>query len=100
MGVTRRPATAADADFARAVPHRAYRDVVVRQFGSWDESLQDRFFERDRSSGGFDVVLREGTPCGYLALGDDDVILTVRELVIAPKWQGRGLNVVGGASCS
>jgi hypothetical protein len=28
-----------DCETARSVHHRVYRDVVVRQFGAWDESL-------------------------------------------------------------
>ena len=43
--VSRRPATAADMDFARSVHHRAYRDVIERQYGPWDKETQDRLFD-------------------------------------------------------
>lgn len=37
LRITSRPATDADTDFARDVHHAAYRDVVIRQFGTWDD---------------------------------------------------------------
>lgn len=45
MILERRPATSSDTEFARTTHHAAYRDVVSRQFGAWDEALQDRLFE-------------------------------------------------------
>ena len=42
--ITKRRAEATDAEFARSVHHRAYRDVVIRQYGMWDEKAQDDFF--------------------------------------------------------
>ena len=41
MLLERRPATSSDTEFARISHHAAYRDVVRRQFGAWDEALQD-----------------------------------------------------------
>ena len=41
MLLERRPATSNDTEFARISYHAAYRDVVCRQFGAWDEALQD-----------------------------------------------------------
>jgi hypothetical protein len=35
----------ADSEFGRMVHHSGYGDVVTRQFGSWDESMQDAFFQ-------------------------------------------------------
>lgn len=55
--ITRRPATEADREWARQLHHRVVRDVVERQFGSWDEDQQDRFFANDWN-GGIDVVYR------------------------------------------
>jgi len=41
---SKRPATTADTEFARFTHHAAYHDVVVRQFGNFDERMQDNFF--------------------------------------------------------
>jgi ribosomal protein S18 acetylase RimI-like enzyme len=92
MTLTRRPATPADTDFARIVHHQAYRGVVVRQFGTWDESRQDEFFAADWSVGGFEILLCDGEPCGYVAVDDRTDAIGVRELVLLPGFQGRGIG--------
>ena len=51
MKLGRRPVAQADTEFARNAHHQAYHDVVVRQFGTWDEALQDKFFDGDWAGG-------------------------------------------------
>ena len=96
MRITTRPATEADTEFARRVHHAAYRDVVERQFGPWDEAAQDGFFARDWRDSTFAIVLADGTPCGYACVEDRsagaEADVHVRELVIAPQYQGRGIG--------
>jgi GNAT superfamily N-acetyltransferase len=92
MRLTTRLATASDAAFAREAHHGAYRDVVLAQFGAWDDADQDRYFANDWRDAKFDVILCDDTPCGYAAVEyrPDDV--RVRELVIHPRWQGQGIG--------
>ena len=92
MRLTTRPATDSDAAFARETHHSAYRDVVMAQYGAWDDADQDRYFEDNWREAKFDILLSDDTPCGYAAVEyrADDV--HVRELVIHPKWQGRGIG--------
>jgi GNAT superfamily N-acetyltransferase len=92
MEITQRPANDTDTDFARAVHHQAYRDVVVRQFGTWDEKAQDEFFKDDWAPAVFEIILCDGVPCGYMCVEDRDTDLHVRELVILPKYQGKGIG--------
>lgn len=65
MNVTTRAATDADKTFARDAHHLACHDVVVRQFGKWDEAVQDRFFERNWSSNHLNIILADGVPSGW-----------------------------------
>ncbi len=92
MWLTTRPAMDSDAAFARETHHGAYRDVVIAQYGAWDDADQDRFFDNDWCAAKFEIILFDNTPCGYAAVEyrADDV--HVRELVIHPKWQGRGIG--------
>lgn len=90
----RRPAAETDVDAARAMHHRAYRDVVVRQFGEWDGDRQDQFFADDWDAAPVDVVVVDGEMAGYCSIIDVDDAVHVRELVIDPSFQGRG---IGGA---
>jgi ribosomal protein S18 acetylase RimI-like enzyme len=79
-------------DFARTVHHLAYRHVVTRQFGLWDETLQDRFFDRGWSTAKIEILLVDGEPCGYTGIEDRPGDVYLRELVIQPEYQGRGIG--------
>jgi GNAT superfamily N-acetyltransferase len=92
MNVIRRPATVEDTEFARRVHHAAYRDVVERQFGPWDEAVQNWFFDSDWRDAQHEIVLVDGTPCGYVSIEERAADIHVRELVVAPAFQGRGIG--------
>lgn len=89
----RRPALESDADFAREVHHEAYRSVVVRQFGNWDEERQNRYFARDWGNGeNFEIITYNGEPCGYCRFDYLPDQIVGHELVISPKFQGKGIG--------
>lgn len=90
--LSRRPATDADTDWARAVHHESLRGVVEAQFGIWDQAQQDDFFAGDWSGGSFEILLCQGRPCGYVCLEDRAEDVHVRELVVAPEYQNRGIG--------
>ena len=90
--LVRRPAALADTDFARNAHHAAYRDVVVQQFGEWDESRQDDFFANDWAGASFEIIEVAGEPCGYVAIESRDGGVHVRELVVLPEYQNRGIG--------
>lgn len=92
MEITKRPALEADTDFARSVHHLAYRDVSERQYGPWDERAQDEFFADDWVPAEFEIILCDGVPCGYTCVEDRADDIHVRELVISPPFQGRGIG--------
>ena len=84
----------ADTDFARRTHHAAVRAVVELQFGRWDERQQDAFFDADWASAAFEMVLVDNVVAGYCAIENrlDDIHL--RELVIDPRHQGKGVGTV------
>jgi ribosomal protein S18 acetylase RimI-like enzyme len=92
MNVTRRPATGADTPIAREAHHGAYREPVTRQFGRWDEAQQDVFFARDWADAVFEVLEVDGVPCGYACIEERDEDFHVREIVVHPNFQGRGIG--------
>jgi GNAT superfamily N-acetyltransferase len=92
MHITKRPASATDTEFARSVHHRAYRDVSVRQFGPWDEKAQDEFFADGWSAAAHEIILCDDVPCGYVCVEYRDSDIHVRELVIDPEVQGKGIG--------
>jgi GNAT superfamily N-acetyltransferase len=92
VDVTRRPASEADTDFARDVHHQAYRDVVTRQYGRWELVEQDQFFARAWDPASYEIIQCDGQPCGYTSIDDRDDAIIVRELVLLPAFQRRGIG--------
>ena len=92
MHITKRPGLVTDVEFARSVHHRAYRDVVVAQYGQWNEEAQDQFFIAAWSLAPHDVILCDDVRCGYLCAEDRDDNIHVRELVVDPDYQGQGIG--------
>jgi broad specificity phosphatase PhoE/L-amino acid N-acyltransferase YncA len=90
--IVRRPATDADRAFAQRTHHLAYRDVVERQFGAWVDAQQDRFFALGWAAMPHEIVMSDGVPCGYVCVEDRATDVHVRELVLAPDYQGRGIG--------
>ena len=90
--VTRRPASPTDTPFAREAHHGAYRDVVTRQFGEWDEPRQDTLFARDWAGSQFEILEVDGIPCGYASIEERDDDFHVREIVVHPDHQNRGIG--------
>ena len=92
MNVSRRPATIEDTDFARSVHHRAYRDVIERQYGPWDESAQDKLFAAAWSAAEHEIVLYDEVRCGYTSIEIRAEVIYLHELVIDPDFQCRGIG--------
>lgn len=90
--VALRPAVASDEPFARATHHRAYREVIERQFGGFDLPLQDGFFARAWAQPGFVIVIFDGHEAGFARFERTPEALVVHELVLLPAYQGLGLG--------
>ncbi len=93
MKITKRTAKVEDTEFARTVHHIAYHDVVVRQFGGWDEEKQNSFFKNDWNNGeGFEIILLDNIPCGYYSFEERENEIIGKELVLLPEFQGKGIG--------
>jgi ribosomal protein S18 acetylase RimI-like enzyme len=92
MTISKRPATIADTDFARSVHHRAYRVVIERQYGTWDESAQDKLFAAAWSAADHEIVLCDEARCGYTSIENRDDCFYLHELVVDPDFQGLGIG--------
>jgi len=92
LDISLRPVTKADFEFVRSTHHVAYRDVVTRQWGQWDDKMQDEFFLKGWGAGETDVIVVDGMDCGYTSVVHRDADVLVRKLVIHPDCQGRGIG--------
>ncbi len=92
MKLTLNTATEADFEFVRKVHHLAYRDMVIRQYGEWDDSIQDEFFKNSWDRLPHKIIVCDGEPCGYCCLLESEDAIDVMELAILPEWQGKGIG--------
>lgn len=90
--ITKRPATEADTEFARKTHHVAYHDVIVRQFGVFDEKIQDEFFVKSWKPETYEILLSEGVKVGYSSIEHLPDYIFVHGLVLSPEFQGRGIG--------
>lgn len=90
--VTLRRSRPADEDWARQLHHDALCEVVTRQFGSWDEAAQDKFFSHEWRVGITEVVEFDGVACGYVDIEDRPHDVHIREIAIAPQFQSHGVG--------
>ena len=85
-------ATPNDYEFSREAHHQSYRDMVVRQFGVWDESVQDDFFDKTWHRLPHSIIIVNNDTSGYCCIQSEEKILWVRELVICPGKQNNGIG--------
>lgn len=90
--LTLRPATAFDKAFLRELHHLAYRDVVLRQFGAWEEEAQDFWFERSLEEAAFHVIEHDHLAVGALGTKEEPTRLDIVELQVLPDWQNQGIG--------
>jgi ribosomal protein S18 acetylase RimI-like enzyme len=81
-----------DLEFAREVHHSVYRDVVTRQFGAWNEEMQDRFFEEEWWASPFQHILFGGKSVGLVSVATKDDHRFIYEIMVLPAYQGRGIG--------
>jgi ribosomal protein S18 acetylase RimI-like enzyme len=92
MDLTIRPAGAKDVPFLRALNRAAYEELAVRVFGSWNDTLKRDKFESKLARGGFRLVVLNGEPVGAILSVDGSGYVTIRDLMILPKFQRRGIG--------
>lgn len=92
MTLTLRLATEADIDTARTAHHAGYRDTITKQFGAWDEALQDQLFAVGWNATTNHVLLWNGVPCGYCATESKPESEHVHKLVIHPNYQRQSIG--------
>jgi GNAT superfamily N-acetyltransferase len=92
MLVRLRKVTKSDKEFAKSTHHQSYRDVVVRQFGEWNENCQDKFFQEKWNYNRMQIILCDEVPVGFLIVENQTDCVFLREIVLRPDSQGKGIG--------
>ena len=81
-----------DFELARRIHHAAYKDVIIRQFGAWDEHKQDNFFRSGWESAPSQIITLEGEAIGILCVETLSDHIFLLEIQLLPEWQKRGVG--------
>jgi ribosomal protein S18 acetylase RimI-like enzyme len=87
-----RPSSDADYEYFRQLQHVVYKDMVLRQFGSWEQSVQDGFFAKSWNEARRDFIVWNGEACGFCRIDEKPTCLQLMEFGIDPAQQGRGIG--------
>ncbi len=90
--VSTRQARADDREFVWNLNVLCFQDVVIRQFGEWDETWQVANFEKHWNPEKCDIIVREGVPVGIHALWQEDDALFLSQVLIHPDHQNQGIG--------
>ena len=92
MNINLKIVTPDNKEFCRQVHHLAYRDVIVRQFGQWNEALQDVVFEKSWISLSLQIIEADGRNVGCFSRKIDHGYITINEIELLPQFQKREIG--------
>jgi ribosomal protein S18 acetylase RimI-like enzyme len=92
MELRQRAATPDDQTLSRRIHHLAYHDVVERQFGQWDDSQQDAYFDRSWQQHSHEILEWGHSTCGYFSVEIGPETVYIHELVLHPEYQNQGIG--------
>jgi ribosomal protein S18 acetylase RimI-like enzyme len=87
-----RPATSYDRVFLCDLARAAYRDVVARQFGEWDDALQGARFAAKLERAFFRVGMVDDTAVAAVWSEERADHVFLHELLVLPEFQNRGIG--------
>ena len=76
----------------RRLHKAANQDVIVRQFGAWDDEIQARLFSQKWVPEAFEILLMDGRPIGCIRVEDHPDHVLLADIQLLPEFQGRGLG--------
>ena len=74
------------------VSEHAYRALVVKQFGYWDESIQDNNFENKWQEQNFQKIYIDGQLIGGLWVEEFEAYHQLREIQLWPDFRHMGFG--------
>lgn len=92
MKVELRKATDRDKEFLHDLNRTVYREVVIEQFGIWDDDHQSKYFEQKWKEAEYQIVELENQRIGTIWIMEEMDHIRIRELQILPEFQRRGIG--------
>ena len=92
MNIQRRPARNSDYDWLLRLHHAVYRDLIIKEFGYWDENEEFDLFTEAWQTQQIQILLRDGQRVGMLMILEETDRLWLDEIQIDPQFQNQGIG--------
>lgn len=92
MEFTARKAREGDKEFVYLLNRAVYHDVVIRQFGTWDERWQRQYFEEKWTRARYCLIEHHGQPIGVIWVTECPDHHVLHEIQLLPEFQGQGIG--------
>jgi ribosomal protein S18 acetylase RimI-like enzyme len=92
MEFTIRKAREEDKEFVYTLNRTVYQDLVIRQFGRWDERWQRQYFEEKWARARYSLIEHNGQPIGAIRVTKCLDYHVLNEIQLLPAFQGQGIG--------
>jgi ribosomal protein S18 acetylase RimI-like enzyme len=92
MEFTTRRAREADKEFVYTLNRTVYHDLVIRQFGKWDNRWQRQYFEEKWARARYCLIEHNGRPIGVIWVTECPDYHMLNEIQLLPEFQGQGIG--------
>jgi len=92
MNLHIRPAYAADYDWLLDLHHTVYRELIIEEFGYWDDDEELGLFLEAWETKNIEIVLIQNEPVGMFIILEQNGFLWLDEIQIWPQFQKHGIG--------
>lgn len=94
MQIHRRPAQNSDYDWLLRLHHTVYRNLIIKEFGYWDEDEEFGLFTEAWQTQKIQILMHNDQRIGMLMILEETDRLWLDEIQIDPKFQNQGIGTV------
>lgn len=92
MKIQTRPARDSDYQWLLKLHHTVYRDLIMREFGYWDEDEELGLFVKAWESKPIEILMLEARRVGMLSVDKQADHWWLDEIQIDPRYQNQGIG--------
>lgn len=81
-----------DYDWLLDLHHTVYRELIISEFGYWDDDEELGLFLEAWETKKIDIILKQNNPVGMFIVARQDDYLWLDEIQIEPQYQNQGIG--------
>ncbi|WP_245738785.1 GNAT family N-acetyltransferase [Nitrosomonas marina] len=92
MTIRIRPAEKIDYDWLLDLHHTVYRELIIEEFGYWDDDEEFGLFLKSWETKKIEIILKLEKPVGMFIVEQQGDYLWLDEVQIDPQYQNQGIG--------